>query len=179
MISCGIIGATGYAGAELARLLLGHPDVGALSLSSSSLEGEAMDRVYPNFASSAAAKLVDQETALAASDVVFGSLPHGLGEDIAAACAASGKLFIDLSADFRFGVDEATFKAWYGKGYKRPDLHAISVYGLPELNRSLIAKARIIGNPGCYPTCASLGLFPPSSSGSPISKRSSSTPNRA
>jgi N-acetyl-gamma-glutamyl-phosphate reductase len=169
MIRCGIIGATGYAGSELTRLLLRHPEVGALALSSTSFEGKTMESVYPNLVGvfpkagpegPASGTLVSMEEAIEASDVVFSSLPHGLAEESAAACLAEGKLFIDLSADFRFGIDEATFTAWYGKPYTRPELHAISVYGLPELNRARIAKARVIGNPGCYPTCAALGLFP-------------------
>jgi len=182
MIRCGIIGATGYAGSELVRLLLRHPEVGALALSSTSFEGQTMESVYPNLAGafaklpsggarsgpgapatgggSAPGVLVSMAEVIEASDVVFSSLPHGLAEESAAACLAAGKLFIDLSADFRFGADEATFKKWYGKAYARPELHAIAVYGLPELNRAMIAKARVIGNPGCYPTCASLGLFP-------------------
>jgi len=162
VFTCGIIGATGYAGAELTRILLSHPDVKELRLSSSSQAGEKMKKLYPNLAGRALGEteLVDQERAIEGSDVVFAALPHGLAEGIAAACFEAGKLFIDISADFRFGTDEATFAAWYGKRYARPELHALSVYGLPELNRSAIAKARIIGNPGCYPTCAELGLFP-------------------
>jgi N-acetyl-gamma-glutamyl-phosphate reductase len=179
MVSCAVIGATGYAGAELARLLLSHPQVGTLILSSASAGGEAMSSVYPNlyqaFATEGSggfakkkggALLVDKSEAIAQAEVVFAALPSGHAEDIAAACAARGSLFIDLSADFRFGPDEATYSAWYGKKYARPELHAASVYGLPELNRAAIAALgraagpRIIGNPGCYPTASTLGLFP-------------------
>ena len=178
MVSCAVIGATGYAGAELCRLLLGHPDVGNLVLSSASAGGEEMSSVYPNLygafgqkgggASTGSPTLVDKAEAIAAADVVFAALPSGHAEDIAAACAAKGSLFIDLSADFRFGTDEATYSAWYGKKYAHPQLHAASVYGLPELNRKEIAALgpgsgagpRIIGNPGCYPTASTLGLFP-------------------
>jgi N-acetyl-gamma-glutamyl-phosphate reductase len=161
MITCAVIGATGYAGAELARLLLGHPGVGSLALSSASSGGEQMSSVYPNLLGAAkAGVLVDRDRAVESADVVFASLPAGHAEDVAAACDAKGSLFIDLSADFRFGADEATYKAWYGKGYAKSELHARSVYGLPELNRSRIASARLIGNPGCYPTASTLGLFP-------------------
>jgi N-acetyl-gamma-glutamyl-phosphate reductase len=178
MINCAIIGATGYAGAELARLLLGHPEVGALALSSTSAGGEAIGSIYPNLAGAFAASgrsgstrgsgiLTDKTEAIAAADVVFSALPSGHADEIAAACAAKGSLLIDLSADFRFGSDEATYSKWYGKGYGHPELHAASVYGLPELNREKIravgkAKSgvRIIGNPGCYPTASALGLFP-------------------
>jgi N-acetyl-gamma-glutamyl-phosphate reductase len=172
MIKCAIIGATGYAGAELARLLLGHPEVSGLSLSSASAEGEAMPSVYPNLlgafgAAGKSATLVDKAEAIAGAQVVFAALPAGHADEIAASCAASGALFIDFSADFRFGADEATYRKWYGKSYARPELHAASVYGLPELNRERIKEIgaaasgpRIIGNPGCYPTASTLGLFP-------------------
>ncbi|MGA2545788.1 MAG: N-acetyl-gamma-glutamyl-phosphate reductase [Rectinemataceae bacterium] len=167
MSICAVIGATGYAGAELARLLLSHPEVESLVLSSASAGGEAMSSIYPNLAGAFAkgpggsgAILVDKTEAIARADVVFAALPSGHAEEIAVACAAKGSLFIDLSADFRFGADEATYFAWYGKKFAHPELHAASVYGLPELNRAKIAEARIIGNPGCYPTASTLGLFP-------------------
>jgi N-acetyl-gamma-glutamyl-phosphate reductase len=176
MVNCAVIGATGYAGAELARLLLGHPELGKLSLSSASAGGEAIGSVYPNLAGAFATAsgpsrgsgiLVDKSEAIAAADVVFSALPSGHADEIAAACAAEGSLLIDLSADFRFGGDEATYSKWYGKGYAHPELHAASVYGLPELNREAIRAvgskkdgARVIGNPGCYPTASTLGLFP-------------------
>ena len=161
----GIIGAAGYAGAELVRLLASHPRVGSLSLGSVSLEGGKIEEVYPNFLGKVSYPLLKPEEVIAASDVVFGSLPHGVGEPYAKACLEKGVSFIDLSADFRFDEDEATFAAWYGKGYVIPELRKKSVYGLPELNRERIKAlalqgAVIIGNPGCYPTGASLGIFP-------------------
>ncbi len=166
MITVAVIGATGYAGAELARLLLGHPAVGKLLLASSSAEGETMASVYPNLlggmggAALPELRFVSPDAAVAEADVVFSSLPHGIAEEHAARTRPRGALIVDLSADFRFGDDEATFKAVYGKPYRHPELHAESVYGLPELNRAKIASAKVIGNPGCYPTSASLGLFP-------------------
>jgi N-acetyl-gamma-glutamyl-phosphate reductase len=161
----GIIGATGYAGAELARLLAGHPHVDRLLLSSVSFEGERIEDVYPNFLGRISAPLVKAEEVAATADVVFAALPHGVGEPFAKVCVERGVPFIDLSADFRFDGDEAAFSAWYGKPYVYPELRAYSVYGLPELNRGRItelaaAGAVIIGNPGCYPTGASLGAFP-------------------
>jgi N-acetyl-gamma-glutamyl-phosphate reductase len=151
--------------------------VARITLSSASAGGEAIGSVYPNLAGAFAAGgagagrgtgiLVDKTEAIAAADVVFSALPSGHADEIAAACAAKGSLLIDLSADFRFGADEATYSKWYGKGYAHPELHAASVYGLPELNRDAIravgAKkggSRVIGNPGCYPTASTLGLFP-------------------
>jgi len=161
----GIIGAAGYAGAELVRLLNGHKKVDALSLGSVSLEGGQIENVYPNFLGKISCPLVKPEEVVKASDVVFAALPHGVGEDFAKACLEKKVSFIDLSADFRFDEDEETFKAWYGKNYVHPELRQHSVYGLPELNREQIrtfsaAGPVIIGNPGCYPTGASLGMLP-------------------
>jgi N-acetyl-gamma-glutamyl-phosphate reductase len=176
MTKCAVIGATGYAGAELSRLLLGHPEVAELVLSSASAGGESISSIYPNLAgafgsSGRSGILADKSEAIERADVVFAGLPAGHAEEIAAACAAKGSLFIDLSGDFRFGTDEATYTEWYGKPYARPELHTTSVYGLPELNRAKIralgeAKSgallgpRIIANPGCYPTASTLGLYP-------------------
>ena len=169
-MKAGIIGATGYAGAELARILINHPEIGGLILSSVSFEGENFEDVYPNVRGRITAPLVKAGEVIAAADVVFSALPHGAGEQYAQACAEKSVPFIDLSADFRFGDDEAAFSAWYGKPYLYPDLHKNAVYGLPELNRNRIrdlraANAAIIGNPGCYPTGASLGVFPALSKG--------------
>jgi N-acetyl-gamma-glutamyl-phosphate reductase len=164
VITVSVLGSTGYAGAELVRLLLGHPSVGKVVASSSSSGGKDLSSIYPNLLGAAREGrrliLASPEEALAAGDVVFSSLPHGHAERVAGAVAARGGVFVDLSADFRFGDDEAAFLDAYGQHYEHPELHAVSVYGLPEFNRAAIAKARIIGNPGCYPTAASLGLFP-------------------
>jgi N-acetyl-gamma-glutamyl-phosphate reductase len=165
-MKAGIIGATGYAGVELARLLSGHPAVERLCLSSASFEGERFEDVYPHFIKKIAAPLARPLEVIAESDVVFAALPAGVGEDYAEAAVKKGIPFIDLSADFRFDEDEATYTAWYGKPYKKPDLHRASVYGLVELNREKIKAAAgrgqtlVIGNPGCYPTGASLAVYP-------------------
>jgi N-acetyl-gamma-glutamyl-phosphate reductase len=165
-MKAGIIGATGYAGAELVRLLSGHPKVEKLYLSSVSFEGDQIEDIYPNFFGKVSYKLLTAEKVIASSDVVFAALPHGVGEKYAAACIKKQIHFIDLSADFRFDADEAIYNAWYdGKKYQYPELHKNSVYGLPELNRERIKKLAasgsvIIGNPGCYPTGGSLGVFP-------------------
>jgi N-acetyl-gamma-glutamyl-phosphate reductase len=163
-MKAGIIGATGYAGAELVRLLLGHSNIDDLILSSVSFEGGKIEEVYPNFIGLISAPLVKAEAVVNEADVVFAALPHGVGEQFAKTCVEKKKPFIDLSADFRFGEDEAAFKKWYGKDYVHPELRKYSVYGLPELNRKKIRESGrepvIIGNPGCYPTGASLGSFP-------------------
>jgi N-acetyl-gamma-glutamyl-phosphate reductase len=161
----GIIGATGYAGAELVRILSCHPNIEGLVLASVSFEGERIDHIYPNFLNRVQAALVKPEDLIKTAGVVFAALPNGVGESYAQACAARGIPFIDLSADFRFDHDEATYSAWYGKPYTYPELRNRSVYGLPELNRGKIKELAgsgpvIIGNPGCYPTGASLGTFP-------------------
>jgi len=158
----GVIGATGYAGAELVRLLASHPDIDDLVLSSVSFEGEKIDDVYPGFLGRISLPLGKAADVVAAADVVFSALPHGICEQYAKGCKVP---FIDLSADFRFDDDEATFNAWYGKPYQHPELHGHSVYGLSEMNRERIRKLAgsgkaIIGNPGCYPTGAALGAFP-------------------
>ena len=161
----GIIGATGYAGAELVRLLANHPQVDGFALASVSYAGERIENLYPNFLGRVSAVLVKPEEVLTRSQVVFAALPHGVGEPHARACVERGVPFIDLSADFRFDDDEATFAAWYGKPYVHRELRSHSVYGLPEMNRPRIralgaSKKAIVGNPGCYPTGASLGAFP-------------------
>ena len=164
-MTVGVIGATGYAGAELVRLLSGHPKADSLILSSVSFEGERMEDVYPNLLGAVRASLVKSDDVAQGADVVFSALPHSVGESYARLCADRGVPFIDLSADFRFDDDEATYSSWYGKPYAHPDLRKFSVYGLPELNRQRIRERAdagnvIIGNPGCYPTGATLGAFP-------------------
>ncbi|MDR2185980.1 MAG: N-acetyl-gamma-glutamyl-phosphate reductase [Treponema sp.] len=169
----GIIGAAGYAGSELVRLLAGHPRIDRLVLGSVSRGGERIEEIYPNFWGKISAPLVSPGEVIAAAvqsggvhaGVVFAALPHGVGEPYAKACVEQGVSFIDLSADFRFGDDEAAYTAWYGKAYQYPELRRRSVYGLPELYRNRIRELAaagpvIIGNPGCYPTAASLGIFP-------------------
>ncbi|MCL2229910.1 MAG: N-acetyl-gamma-glutamyl-phosphate reductase [Treponema sp.] len=165
----GIIGATGYAGAELTRLLSGHPKTDRLILSSVSFEGEKIENIYPNFLGRISLPLLKAEDVIAGSDVVFSALPHAVGEPFALSCMEKKIHFIDLSADFRFDDDEDTYNAWYGKNYRFPDLHKKSIYGLPEMNRQMIKDEAskgsvIIGNPGCYPTGATLGILPVMSS---------------
>jgi N-acetyl-gamma-glutamyl-phosphate reductase len=164
-MKAGVIGATGYAGAELVRILAGHPEIDGMIFSSVSFEGEQFEDVYPNVLGRISAPLVKAEDVVSAADVVFAALPHGVGEEYAQKCVEKDIPFIDLSADFRFGDDEAVYSAWYGRPYSHPDLHANAVYGLPELNRKRIRELAekgkiIVGNPGCYPTGASLGAFP-------------------
>lgn len=166
MFTAAIIGATGYAGAELVRLLENHPGLKHLALGSTSKAGTSLLELYPNLMpparrrDSAEFALVSPAEALKGADVVFSAQPSGCSEEPALAASRAGSLFIDLSADFRFGADEASYEQWYGRKYAYPELHAAAVYGLPELNRAAIRNARIIGNPGCYPTASALGLYP-------------------
>jgi len=159
LIKAGIIGATGYAGLELTRLLLGHPKAEITAVSSVSFTGKELQEVYPSMRGIFEMKLQDDKAVIEKSDVVFASLPHGLSQDIAAACCDNNKLFIDLGADFRL-KNEADYKQWYDGAYQSKKLHEEAVYGLPELFREKIAGAKIIANPGCYPTSVALGLAP-------------------
>ncbi len=158
-IKAAVIGATGYAGAELVRLLITHPKVEIIGLSSVSFEGQEIADVYPSFKKKNLPTLTSAETAIENADVVFASLPHGLSEEIAEKCIENGILFIDLGADFRLESEEE-FKEWYKKDFDKPRLHKEAVYALPELFRNKIKDAKIIANPGCYPTAAALALFP-------------------
>ncbi len=159
MIKATVVGATGYAGAELVRLLLTHPQVEITGLSSTSFAGQSLDEIYPSFKKCALPVLTDSDTAILDADVVFAALPHGLSEPLAEKCAENGALLIDLGADFRLESEEA-YEAWYKKPFDKPELHDGAVYALPELFRDAIKNARIVANPGCYPTAAALGLAP-------------------
>lgn len=159
MTKAGIIGATGYAGLEIARLLLNHPEVEIVAVSSVSFTGKELSQVYPSMLGLLDKTLCDDKTVVDVSDVVFASLPHGLSEEIAAECYKKGKLFIDMGADFRL-ENEDDYAEWYGGSYADKNLHKQAVYGLPELFREDIKNAKIIANPGCYPTSAALGLAP-------------------
>lgn len=159
MINAGIIGATGYAGVELVRLLLGHPEVNLTAISSVSFEGQKISDVYPSLYNVCDLECKDQTYVLQHSDVVFAALPHGLSEQMARTCIDAGKVFIDLGADFRL-EDEEEYKTWYKGEYKDPELHEQAVYGLPELMRDKIKGKRLIANPGCYTTSVQLALAP-------------------
>lgn len=154
-----VIGATGYAGAELVRLLSNHPYVRITGLSSVSFEGKEIAEIYPSFKKKPLPTLTNVENAIQGADVVFASLPHGLSEPLAERCLSSGALFVDLGADFRLESEE-DYQAWYQKPFDKPSLHGKAVYALPELFRNRIRGAKIIANPGCYPTAAALALAP-------------------
>ncbi|MEW8977706.1 MAG: N-acetyl-gamma-glutamyl-phosphate reductase [Symbiobacterium sp.] len=159
-IRAGIAGATGYAGVELIRLLGIHPEVQVVLAGTESYQGQELASVYPHLRGRI--DLVGQEAAaeaLAACDVVFASLPHGVTMALAPAVLGAGRRLIDLGADFRLR-DVATYEAWYKKAHTAPDLAAEAVYGLPELYREQVRGARLVANPGCYPTACALASAP-------------------
>lgn len=158
-IKAGVIGATGYAGVELVRLLLKHPNAEITAVSSVSFEGKPISEVYPSLRKICNLTCGSSQEVIAACDVVFAALPHGLSQDTAAECADADKKFIDLGADFRLDDPEDYLK-WYGCEYKYPELHNTAVYGIPELFRKDIIGKSVVGNPGCYPTSIALGLAP-------------------
>lgn len=158
-VKVGIVGASGYAGAELTRLLLTHPQAQIVAISSVSFEGKPLFALYGGFYKQFDQLLENEEAVVDRSEVVFASLPHGLSMDLAKRCIEQGKLFIDLGADFRL-EQEKDYNEWYKLEYKYKELNQEAVYGLPELFRDRIKQARIVGNPGCYPTSAALALAP-------------------
>lgn len=159
MIQAGVIGATGYAGAELVRLLQAHPNVQLSAISSVSFTGQALSEIYPAYLGLCDLVCTDQDEVIENSDVIFAALPHGLSQELAQSCHDKGKAFVDLGADFRL-EDEADYKEWYGESFLSKELHDLAVYGLPELFRENIKGKRLIANPGCYTTAAPLALAP-------------------
>ncbi len=166
LIKASVIGATGYAGVELVRLLARHPHVTLVEATSESYAGRRLNQVYPHLAGWGEVTLgeTDPERVAAGSDVVFLALPHGLAMNMAPRCLAAGARVIDLGADFRLR-DAAAYGRWYGCEHAAPALLDEAVYGLPELWREEIRGARLVANPGCYPTASVLGLAPLLASG--------------
>ena len=158
-IKVGVVGATGYAGAEICRLIYLHPAAELAAISSVSFEGMALSDVYPAYRGLCDLVCGTQAEVVEKSDVIFAALPHGLSQDLAAECDAQGKAFIDLGADFRLESEEA-YKEWYGGTFADKALHEKAVYGLPELFREQIRGKKIIANPGCYTTAVPLALAP-------------------
>jgi N-acetyl-gamma-glutamyl-phosphate reductase len=160
----GVLGASGYTGSELVRLLLRHPQVELAVLTADRRAGQEMRAVFPQFSPFALPKLVaieDVNWPAAGLDLAFCALPHGTTQkvirDILARIPAMK--IVDLSADFRLS-DPAAYARWYGHEHHAPELQKEAVYGLVEVNRREIAKARLVANPGCYTTCAQLPLTP-------------------
>ena len=159
-IKVGIVGGTGYTGVELLRMLTLHPNVTLSIITSRKEAGTRLDAMFPSLRGRCDLVFSDTATAdLTQCDVVFYATPHGVAMADAPKLVAAGVKIIDLAADFRF-KDLAVFEQWYKLSHSCPDLAAEAAYGLVELNRDAIKKARIVGNPGCYPTTMQLGFHP-------------------
>ena len=154
-----ILGASGYTGAELIRILLAHPHAEIKILTGDSQAGKKIGEVYPHLAFFGLPDLIPVSAANYKDiDIVFCCLPHGTTQEVIAALPAHVKI-IDLSADFRL-ADTELYAKWYGHPHKATALQKEAVYGLTELNRHGIKSARLVANPGCYPTSAQLPLMP-------------------
>jgi N-acetyl-gamma-glutamyl-phosphate reductase len=157
-ITIGIVGASGYTGAELLRLCSGHPDLDIHVATSREFAGQPVAEVYPNLTSELVFTEMDLGV-LAELDLVFLALPHGASATVAMDLAQATCRVVDLSADFRFS-DPAVYPEWFGREHPAPGALAGWVFGLPELHRDEIAGATRVANPGCYPTSAVLALAP-------------------
>jgi N-acetyl-gamma-glutamyl-phosphate reductase len=163
-VKSAIVGASGYTGMELLRLLLVHPGVELVAATSRQEAGRALGEVFPRFRAAAGAELAfiapDAEAiAATGAEVAFLALPHGVAAEIARALLDRGLRVIDLSADFRLR-DPAVYREFYDHEHPAPELLAEAVYGLPEVRADAIRKARLIASPGCYPTSILLPLLP-------------------
>jgi len=159
-IKVGIVGGTGYTGVELLRLLSQHPGVELAAITSRKEEGMPVADMFPNLRGHVGLAFSTPENAkLADCDVVFFATPHGVAMAQARELLAAGTKVIDLAADFRL-QDTAAFERWYKMPHSCPDVLKEAAYGLVELNRESVKQARVIGNPGCYPTTVILGLTP-------------------
>jgi N-acetyl-gamma-glutamyl-phosphate reductase len=160
MIKVGIVGGTGYTGVELLRLLCQHPEVELTAITSRKEAGMPVADMFPSLRGRVDLAFSSPEDAvLKACDVVFFATPNGVAMQQARDLLDAGVKVIDLAADFRI-ADIAEWSRWYGMEHACPDLVAEAVYGLPEINRDKIKGARLIANPGCYPTAVQLGFLP-------------------
>lgn len=158
-IKVGIVGATGYAGAELVRLITTHPQAEVVAISSVSFLGQKLSDVYPSYKYLNDMVCEEQSDVVEKSDIVFAALPHGLSQELGAECIKKGKAFIDLGADFRL-ESEDEYEQWYQGRFLDKELHKEAVYGLPEFFRDKIKGKKLVANPGCYTTCSPLAIAP-------------------
>jgi N-acetyl-gamma-glutamyl-phosphate reductase len=157
MIRVGIYGVTGYAGYELLQILARHPQAEVVFAASESYAGQRLNQVYPGPFD---LRLISpEEASLEQADVVFLCTPHGASAPLAQKVLAAGAKCVDLSADFRLR-DPAVYAAWYEHTHPAPELLGEAVYGLTEVYRTQVAGARLVANPGCYPTSVLLPLYP-------------------
>lgn len=161
MIKVGIIGSTGYAGGELVRILMGHKEAEIVWYGSRSYIDKKYASVYQNMFQIVDAVCMDDNMAELArgADVIFTATPQGLCASLVNEEILSQTKIIDLSADFRI-KDVHTYEQWYNMKHKSPEFIEEAVYGLCEINREQVKKARLIANPGCYPTCSFLSIYP-------------------
>ncbi|CAN5614785.1 N-acetyl-gamma-glutamyl-phosphate reductase [soil metagenome] len=160
MIKIGIVGGTGYTGVELLRILATHPEADIAAITSRKEAGMPVSTMYPSLRGRVDIPFTTpEESKLTECDVVFFATPHGVAMAQAPELLEAGVKIIDLAADFRL-QDTTVFEKWYGMSHGCVEVLREAVYGLPELNREAIKKARVIGNPGCYPTSVQLGFAP-------------------
>lgn len=161
MVKAAVLGATGYAGAELVRLLSGHPDTEIVYLASHSYAGKKFSDIYPGMRSAVDMVLSEDsiEAAASVADVVFLALPAGIASKSVTEDILSKAKIIDLGADFRLH-DKDTYETWYNVEHFGEKLLGEAVYGLPEIHREKIRGKRLVANPGCYTTCSILTLYP-------------------
>jgi N-acetyl-gamma-glutamyl-phosphate reductase len=159
VLNAAVIGASGYTGAELLRILWGHPGIEVTVATANQYAGQLVGSLYPSLAMQYPGSFFPYEPGLLEGcDIVFCGLPHGESMEVVAEAARAGKKVVDLSADFRLTAGD--YSKWYGAAHTSPDILAQAVYGLPELHRGAISNASVVANPGCYPTAALLGLAP-------------------
>jgi N-acetyl-gamma-glutamyl-phosphate reductase len=159
-----VVGASGYAGEELVRLLLAHPNVDLVAVTSRQLAGKTVAQAFPRFANHEKAKALkfvdaDPKTLAGKAEIIFLALPHGVSTEFAKSLVDLGARVIDLSADFRLR-DAQVYKEFYGNDHPAPELLGNAVYGLPEVYRDKIRGAQLVASPGCYPTSILLPLLP-------------------
>jgi len=160
-VKVAVVGASGYTGGELLRLLAGHPRMSIAAVTSEQSAGKPVAAMFPSLASVVplAFEALAPESIAKKVDAVFLALPHTKSLQPVAVCVAAGKHVVDLSADYRL-KDPTVYETWYDAKHNQPDLLKQAVYGLPELHRDAIKKARLVASPGCYPTAAILQLAP-------------------
>jgi N-acetyl-gamma-glutamyl-phosphate reductase len=160
VVKVGIVGGTGYTGVELLRLLAAHPQVELRAITSRADAGMPVSQMFPSLRGHVDLNFSHpDEAGLDKCDVVFFATPNGIAMQQTRALLDAGVKVIDLAADFRI-KDIAEWEKWYGMTHACPDLVAEAVYGLPEVNRAQIKNARLVANPGCYPTAVQLGFIP-------------------
>jgi N-acetyl-gamma-glutamyl-phosphate reductase len=154
-----VIGATGYTGAELVKILLKHPQVEIETITSQSFANRKISEIYPSLITDLVCQELNINKIALSSSFIFTALPHRISMEIVGKLHSRGKKIIDLSADFRF-IDPLIYEEWYGTPHQKKELLKKAIYGLPELYREKISRARLVANPGCYPTSSILALAP-------------------